>query len=378
MKVTFNNYEYVKFKAYLGSIEYFYESLRKARTNSLAREYHYTTFDEIKFLLLYLDCAKWFFHLENKVEKPDHFLQALKESIFKHVEDDIKHGDSLTIEIFKDLLPKIYLEFVKNKDKSPHLWSYRAQFGGFYELSRYWLSNSDSDIPNTIKERIRQLLHQGIIKWLLVAIENEDDEHIKYLSIAARNLVFPDGEIVLSKEEGLIAQHFIFCGKILHWMSEKQEERYKTIFKLLFFNEYNDIYELNFDFNQLVNFYSIKRNGNHSDFTEDFKKYDLEENTLTGSAFEDVTNTFSGSFELDYTFIYLALRSIEKSCQMIEIPHDLSSWNLKAKTESLGKLSNKYELGLNIYVESKGKFETWLDSCNLRYKEQKKRGNERC
>jgi len=363
------NADISQFRKYLKSIEEIYLILRKARKYSLVRKHFNFDYKKARYLFIYSKSVKWL--LENTEIEEDireSFLNALVESIWQQVKDDIRNGDWCTLDIFKWLLPQTYQSFLELvKDKKSRLWELRARIGSFYDFAGSLLSDYESDIKEDDKLQIQLVLHEGIIKWLLVAIDNKDDELINSLCEAARRLVFPDKKIEFIPQK-LVIRHFILCGKVLEFLMSETPKVTPETFKLLCFEKYDHTAGRNINFEQLVNFFIESRQNDLRGFLHDFSETDWERNPLRGGGFGTPSYTFSGNIELDYMFIYLALLSMPLSPDVKPIPFKFSSYNLKDKI-------NKFEhIATNIdiynFKDSKEKLNKWLDECDKLYKQE--------
>ena len=306
-------------------------------------------------------------HIEKDIRES--FLDALVESIWQQVEDEIRNGDWFTLDIFKWLLPKSYQLFHELvEDKKSRLWELRARIGGFYDFAGSWLSEYESDIKEKDKIQIQLVLHKGIIQWLLIEIENNDYELIKSLCGAAKKLVFPDKNITFTPRQ-LVTQHFIVCGKMLEYLMGKKRHISSETLKLLCFDRYEDMAGRNVKFDDLVKFFIESRKDlGLRDFLREFSSTDWERNPLSGGGFGTPSFTFSGNTELDYMFIYLALLSINLSPDVKPIPFEFSGFNLKENIEKFKDIAGTIEI--YDYPGSKNKLNEWLDGCDKLYEQK--------
>ena len=364
------NADISQFRKYLRSIEEIYLILRKARKYSLVRKYFNFDYKKARYLFIYSKSVKWL--LENTEIEEDireSFLNALVESIWQQVKDDIRNGDWCTLDIFKWLLPQTYQSFHELvKDKESRLWELRARIGSFYDFAGSLLSDYESDIKEDDKLQIQLVLHKGIIKWLLIAIDNKDDELIKSLCEAARRLVFLDKQITFGPQR-LISQHFILCGKMLAFLMDKKPHVSPDIFKLLCFDKYDHTSGRNIKYDELVKFFiESRKERDLRDYLREFSSTDWERNPLSGGGFGTPRYTFSGNIELDYMFIYLALLSLNFLCEVQPIAFEFWGYNLKDKIDKFKEIVR----GIDIYdyPSSKDKLIRWLDGCDQLYKQE--------
>ncbi len=359
-----------QFKKYLKSIEETYVVLRKARRYSLVRESFNLGYKKVRYLFVYSKSVKWLLS-RTSVEEDilESFLDALVESIWNQVKDEIKNGDCSALDIFIWLLPETYqlfIEFVK--DKKSRLWELRGRIGSFYDFAGSLISEHESNIKEDDKLQIQIVLHKGIIKWLLIAIDNKDNELIKSLCKAAKKLVFQDKKVIFEPQR-LVAQHFILCGKVLEFLMSETPKVSPNIFKLLCFDEYDHITESDINFEGLVAFFIESRKLPLRDFLREFSSTDWEHNPLSGGGFGTPRYTFSGNIELDYMFIYIALSSMHFLREVQPIAFEFWGYNLKDKIDKFREIAR----GIDIYdySGSKEKLIRWLDGCDQLYKQEK-------
>jgi len=362
---TIENGDIAQFKKYLKSIEEIYDSLRKARRHSIVRNHFILDYKKARYLFLYSKSVKWLLDSANIEEDiRELFLDALVQSIWQQVRNEIRNGDWCALAVFKWLIPEAYELF---KDKESRLWELRARTGSFYDFAGSLLSEYESDIKEDDKLQIQLVLHKGIIKWLLIAIDNKDDELIKSLCEAARRLVFPDKQITFSPQR-LVTQHFILCGKMLEFLMDKKPHVSPDIFKLLCFDKYDHTSGRNIKYDELVKFFIESRQNDLRGFLHDFSETDWERNPLSGGGFGTPRYTFSGNIELDYMFIYLALLTLPFLSKIQPIAFEFWGYNLKDKIDKFEEIAH----GIDIYdyPSLKEKLIGWLDGCDQLYKQE--------
>lgn len=357
-----------QFQEYIKSIGLLYEILRKARKHELVKKYESLDYKKTRYLHLYIQSVKWI--LENKELEEDikeSFLEVLVDSVEHQVAGEIKSGDRLILGIFTWLIPSIYQLFPK-KNINPRLWELRGRVGGFYGDASYLLADSEYHIDEESKIQIQLTLHKGIIRWLLLAIEEQDHELIKSLCTAARQLVFPDKKVVF-KPSLLISQHFILCGKIIEFLMDNKEGIDPLHFQLLFVDEYDHLNYSHINFKELVDFFIESRHSDYSHFCYEFSSTDWERDPLMGGGYGTPKHTFQGNIELDYMFIYLSLSVIfllENNPEPISF--EFWGYSLPDKIEKFRSIASKLEL--YRFSDSKTKLEEWLRACDSLYKQE--------
>ena len=364
-----NSADISQFQEYIKSIGLLYEILRKIRKLELVRKYESLDYKKTRYLHLYIQSVKWILD-NNELEEDvkESFLEVLVDSVEHQVEDEIKSGDRLILGIFTWLIPSIYQLFPK-KDINPQLWELRGRVGGFYGDVSYLLSDAEYHIEEESKIQIKLTLHKGIIRWLLLAIEEQDHELIKSLCKAARELVFPEKKIVFTPSQ-LISQHFILCGKMIEFLMDNKKGIQPLHFKLLFVDEHDYQNNSYISFEELVKFFIESRHIDYSHFRYEFSSTDWERDPLMGGGYGTPKHTFQGNIELDYMFLYLALSIISL---LKENPKPISfefwGYSLPDKIEkfkSIAKILNFYD-----FSDSKTKLKEWLDACDSLYKKEK-------
>jgi hypothetical protein len=359
-----------QFRRYLKSIEEIYIILRKVRKHNLVRKHFSFDYKKARYLFIYSKSVKWLLESTNTEEDiRESFLDALVESIWQQVEDEIKNGDWYTLDIFKWLIPETYQLFLKFvEDKKSRLWELRARIGGFYDFAGSLLSEYGSDIKEEDKLQIQLVLHKGIIKWLLIAIDNKDNELIKSLCEAAKEIVFPNEKMIFIPQK-LVVQHFILCGKILEFLMKGNSNVSPDIFKSLCFDKYDHTAEKDINFEELVNFFIESRQSDLRSFLHEFSNTDWQRNPLRGGGFGTPSYTFSGNIELDYMFIYLALLTTSRLLEEAKpIAFEFRGYNLKDKIDKFKDIA----IAIDIYDfnNSKDKLEKWLGECDQLYKQK--------
>lgn len=357
-----------QFKEYLKSIENIYFILRQASKNIVVRKHFIFDYKKARYLSLYSESVRWLLESTNiKEDILGLFLNALVESIWQQVKNDIENGKWYTLDVFKWLIPKTYQLF----DKKSRLWELRAQIGSFYDYAGSLLSEYESEIKKEDKLQIQLVLHKGIISWSLIAIDKKDDELIMSLFEAAKRLVFPDKKITFSPQQ-LVTQHFILCGKMLELLMDNKPGISPNIFKVLCFDRYDHTTQRSVNFDELVNFFIESRQNDLRSFLHEFSSTDWERNPLSGGGFGTPSYTFSGNMELDYMFIYLALLTVSRLHEEAKpIAFEFSGYGLKGKIDKFKDIASSIDI--YDYPSSKEKLNKWLDECDQLYKQQEEK-----
>jgi len=323
-------------------------------------------------LFLYTDSLEWLLKKKDEINVGilEDFIHALEHSIWEQIKDEIEKGDTCTINTFKWLIPSAYQLFLKNiDDKNSRLWELRAFSGSGYDYLHYLFNDSESksEIDRT---GVKLILHRGIIRWLIIALESEDQELAEALCESARKLVFGDKGLTLKSEE-LLTQHFILCGKILNDIIDKQPMGSVNLFKLLLHDKHS-MHDTELpDFNELVEYYIENRKSRDlRHYLREFEKTRWERNPLNRSGHGAPTYTFSGSSEFDYMFIYLAFLTMPYNPEEIKpIPTDISFYRLEEKIEKLKDIARDIKL-YRFGKDDIDNFLKWLNDSKKLYEQQ--------
>ena len=338
---------------YLASLVRVIEAVEKAREDELVRKTNDRLDKCWDLIELYRKSLRQIL-LESKdikhCDKASKFSELLIESLHNQVKQMIQNGDWTTLKLITWLVPTMYGEYATcDIDKDSTLRERRARFGSFYAWANGLFEEHCKEVDEKVQTQMRVVLHKGIISWLLIAIENKDDELTKSLCSAAKKIVFPDKNITFSPLL-LVTQHFILCGKMLEFIMEKKEGVTPSIFKLLCFDKYDHTAGKNIDYEELVKFYIESRKCDLRSILHEFSNTDWETNPLTRGGFGTPSFTFSGNIELDYMFIYF------------------SHYNLEEKIEKFADIAR--EIAIYDYKNSKDKLLQWIHGCITLHEQQ--------
>ena len=324
-----------------------------------------------RLVRIYLSGLREILNMYGAKKEEEHcykFITQISTNVHDLVVEALKYGDANILRVITWLVPDMYSEIMYAVvDKKSCLWELRARTGSFYDFAGSLLAEYESEINEDDRVQIQLVLHKGIISWLLIAIDNKDDELIKSLCGAAKKLVFPDKKITFSPLL-LVTQHFILCGKMLEFIMEKKEGVTPSIFKLLCFDKYDHSVGRNIDYEELVKFYIESRKCDLRSIFHEFSNTDWERNPLSGGGFGTPRFTFSGNIELDYTFIYLALLSMDFQADVSTNPYDFLHYNLKDKIDKFKDIAR--DIGIHNYPNSKKIFEGWVEECSEMHRQQ--------
>jgi len=362
-----------QFNEYVRIIQEPYFILRKARQYRVVRNSNERNFNNIRYLFLYTDTLEWLLKKKDNINVGifEDFIHSLEHSIWEQIKDEIKKGDCYTSYTFGWLIPSAYQLFIKHvTDRNTRQWELRAFCGSSFS----YLENIFDECESKSKEektKVKLVLHRGIIKWLLISLENEDNELSEALCESARKLVFGDKGITLDDEE-LTTQHLILCGKMLvDIINNATTSINSKHFNLLLHDKYSSHRDEHPQYDALVDYYSrYRKNRSLREFLREFDKTRWERNPLTRGGFSSAIHTFSGDTEFDYIFLYLAFLTMQHNPgEMKPVPTDFSFYRLEEKIETLKDVAGDIKL-YTFNEGTKGKFVQWLNDSNQLYEQQ--------
>lgn len=175
--------------------------------------------------------------------------RVLLKSVLDETQKLCEAVDYHTMKLFTWLVEAMYKTIHDAEDKAGPLRGMRARFGGFYTFVGGQLEHSKSADAEAIEE-MRLALHEGLTKWLLVAIEERDDELVEQLCDTDRGIVFGRKGIAFDQRE-LTAQHFVLAGHLMR-LAEAGDVKAQAV-ERLFCKAYSHGSDVDFD--DLVTFY---------------------------------------------------------------------------------------------------------------------------
>jgi len=328
-----------------------------------------------RVLRLHKDCLEEVLNIrEEDAETRNKMVEeVIYYSIGKHVQEAIRNSAIDTIRIITWIVTALYKKIVNKVKRSDALWKSRAQSGSFYAYINKYIEISGKGLPQEKIERLRLAFHEGITRWLLIVIESKDDELVKSLCEASRNLVFPDGVIAFEPEE-LVIRHFVLCGKMIEFLLEKKiaAEAVKT----MFFEKHENF--PNIDFDRLAEFYGKNRFPREKigdyvrEFFYDWSSKNVDPLTSIGGGHAQFIS--GGESELGNAFVYLALLALQINREPKIIPVDFRLENLNEKADALCEREIARGLGIHSTKHTCEIFKKWLQKCKeSREKEEEKR-----
>lgn len=180
----------IQVKAFLDAVNVPLSVLRKIRTkNKVVRDaYGEHVKRGYQFLSLYLKALHEIFAMKES-DQSYKLARKVLVSVWEETNKIFQDMDYHSMELYTWIVQRIYTLIQDAGDKAKNLRGLRGQFGGFYEFAGGWLEDSKSKDAEDVN-KMRMVLHKGLTKWLLAAIEKKDVELVEQLCNAGRRIVF--------------------------------------------------------------------------------------------------------------------------------------------------------------------------------------------
>jgi len=175
--------------------------------------------------------------------------RTIRKSVWNETEKIFENMDYRTMELYTSLIHQMYKVCKDAEDIPNSLHGIRAQFGGFYEFAVSWLEDRTTKNPTDV-DNMRLVLHNGLTKWLLIAIKEQDTDLIEQLCNAGREIVFGREGIKFTHRE-VVSQHFVLAGRLISM--SKAGEVNATAVERMFFEKHSSAQSVEFD--RIVEFY---------------------------------------------------------------------------------------------------------------------------
>jgi len=243
-----------------------------------------------------------------EMKESDHVFGLAREvykSIWEETNNILRDMDYRTMELFTWLVQQIYT-LIQDKEEGKKLQEMRGLFGGFYEFADGWLEENESKNAEDVN-KMRLVLHEGLTKWLLAAIEKKDVELIEQLCDAARRIVFGREGIKFDNKE-VVAQYFVLAGRLIGLV--KSGEVNGTAIEKLFCESHS--HEPNVNFDELVRFYldnPLPLKMLNSYLRIFYSPTEVRKNLFTGSSSSSGYG-MTGGREMSLAFIFLAAHAL--------------------------------------------------------------------
>jgi len=301
----------VQVRAYLDAVNKPLRVLRKTRQHRVVRdaygEYIRRGYDFLRLYSVALDQI-----LSSHERGPKHYARrtsalarVLLKSVWEETRNILKDMDYHTMELFTWIVPQVYRAVQEAGEKAGPLRAIRAEFGGFYTFADGWLENASSGDAEAV-EQMRLVLHDGLTKWLLLAIEQKDRDITEQLCDAARTIVFGrEGNIGFNRGP-LVVRHFVLAGYLIS-RAEAHDTKAAAIERLF---EERHSHDLRVKFDDLAAFYRASPFPPHtceSYLQIFFKPQQKRTDLLTGSCNSSGWGMI-GQREMALAFIYVGAR----------------------------------------------------------------------
>jgi hypothetical protein len=318
----------IQVRAYLDAVNEPLTVLRQARHHKVVRdaygEHVRKAYDFLRLYVVALDEI-----LASQQREPKHrakytsaLARVLLKSVWEETRDILRDVDYHTMELFTWLVPQMYRAIQEAGEKAGPLQDMRAEFGGFYAFADRWLENTRPGDTEAV-EQMRLVLHDGLTKWLLMAIEQKDRELAEQLCDAARTIVFGRGGDITFDRGASVVQHFVLAGYLIAHAT--MEDVRATAIERLFCETYSHGPHVKFD--DLVAFYlgnPLPPQAVESYLHTFFKPQEKTTDLLTGSSHFS-SSGMSGHHEMAYAFIYVGACALAESMDEPKvIPENMS------------------------------------------------------
>ena len=280
--------------------------------------------------------------------------RVVRNSVWGETKKILRDMDYHTMGLFTWLVPQMYRVVQETQDEANPLREIRAQFGGFYKSADGWLDDSKSGDTENV-DKMRLVLHEGLTKWLLIAIEKKDGELIEQLCDAARVIVFGHEGINFNHRKAVL-QHFVLAGHLIRLTKSGQVNA--TAIERLFCEDC--LLEMSLNFNDLVGFYldsSLPLERLDSYLNIFYSPNITWTNLLTGSSSSSGFG-MSGSSEMSRTFVFLAAHALKSCDQPPEAVADMSG---RITEEDIKCVEDVFKAELSYFF---GKIRDWIKKCD--------------
>jgi len=291
---------------------------------------------------------------KHRVEDAYKLLRVVRNSIWDEAANILRDMDYRTMELFTWLVQQMYNVIEDAGDEAKPIREMRAQFGGFYDFAGGWIEDCKSEDADDV-DKMRLVLHEGLTKWLLIAMEKKDGELIEQLCDAGRQIVFGREGIKFEHRE-VVAQYLVLAGHLIGLV--KAGKVSAPAVERLFCERYSDDVSLNFD--DLVSFYidhslPLKKLDSYLRifFSPTIQGTDL----LTGSS-HSTGYGMTGSQEMGLAFIFLGAHALKSSHELPEPVGDMSGRINEENIKTVGEVFNGGGLGHGL-----NQLRGWIQKC---------------
>jgi len=346
----------IQVKAYLDAVNVPLSVLRQVRKKHKVIRDAYGEYVRrgYQLLRLYLKALLEIFKMEES-DQVYKLANKVRSSVWEETKNILREMDYHTMELYTWLVQQMYTLIQDAGDKAKNLREMRGQFGGFYESADSWLEYSE--LKNTEDaNKMRLVLHEGLTKWLLLAIKKEDVELIEQLCDAARRIVFGGEEIKFDNRE-VVARHFVLAGHLIDLAKAKEVDA--TAVERMFYERYSHQPDVNFD--ELVRFYLDTPPAFEfmASYLNIFCSHtQVHKDLLTGSSSSSGFG-MSGVHEMSLAFIFLAAHALKN---IHPLPKPIAGMSRSITDGDIDTVSEVFKDG-GIQYGCKQQLKEWLKNC---------------
>jgi len=313
------------------------------------------------FLRLYLEALREIFAVQETGSRRYggrmlRMVVVVRDSVWDETKKIFEDMDYQTMELYTWLVQQMYTAVQEAGDEAKNLREMRARFGGFYEFAGGWLEDSESRDADDMN-KMRVVLHEGLTKWLLIAMKEKDVILTEQLCDKAREIVSGREGVKFDRGD-VVAQHFVLAGYLIERVKGGAVGVTTGAVERLFGERYSR--DVSLDLGELVKFYienplpvTMLDSYLRIFFTPSQVRADL----LTGSS-SSMGSGMVGNQEMELAFIFLAAKALESGAQLPEPTADMAG---KISEENLKTVSEVFKGdGLDHWI---GELRDWNDKC---------------
>ncbi len=345
----------IQVKAYLDAVNVPLSVLRRVRKkHKVIRDaYGEHVRKGYQFLNLYLRALREIFVMKES-DQVYKLARVMRNSVWEETKNILRDMDYHSMELYTWLVQQMYTLIQDSEDKAKNIKEMRGQFGGFYEFADGWLEENESKDTEDVN-KMRLVLHEGLTKWLLAAIQKKDGELIEQLCDAVQRIVFGRKGIKFDNKE-VVAQHFVLAGRLIDLAKSKEVNT--TAVEKMFCERYS--HEPNINFDNLVGFYrdiSLPFKTLDSYLNAFYSPSQVHRNLLTANSHSSGYG-MTGDHETSLAFIFLAAHALVRIDQLPSPVADISGRITKENINEIKEVFKDPLLNSGL-----GQLEKWIQTC---------------
>ncbi len=309
---------------------------------------------DYEFIRFYLKSLKVIL----EIGESDHVFElarVVRKSVWEETNNILREMDYHSMKLYTWLVQQMYTLIQDSGDKAKNIKEMRGQFGGFYEFADGWLEENESKDAEDVN-KMRLVLHKGLTKWLLAAIQKKDGELIEQLCNVGRKIVFGCKGIKFDNKE-IVLQHFVLAGHLINLTKSKKVNT--TAVKKLFCDEPHS-HESNVNFDELVGFYldvSLPAKILDSYLTIFYSPTQVHKNLFTGSS--SSFGCGSGPPDMSLAFTFLASHAL---ASINPLPGPIAGMSGKITDGNIETIKEVFKDTLLNY--GLDQLEKWIQTCD--------------